>query len=125
MTAVRSFSSRQDEALFKRTSCGQVAINLAGEIAILRQSGALWLTESRTLVVADLHLEKGSAYARTGQLLPPFDSAHSLSRLGAEAADLAPDEILLLGIPSMTRTESDGSAQRVASALKRSPPIIG
>ena len=45
---------------------------------------------SGTLVVADLHLEKGSAYAARGQLLPPYDTRETLARLAAEAAQLTP-----------------------------------
>ena len=33
------------------------------------------------LVVADLHLEKGSAYARRGTMLPPYDTHATLGRL--------------------------------------------
>ena len=49
-------------------------------------SGALWLAAERTLIVADLHLEKGSAYAARGQLLPPYDTGDTLGRLAAEVA---------------------------------------
>ena len=48
-------------------------------------------------MVADLHFEKGSAYAARGQLLPPYDTGETLRRLEAEVATLAPDEIVLLG----------------------------
>jgi hypothetical protein len=44
-------------------------------------SGALWFPGERALAVADLHLEKGSSYARHGQMLPPYDSALTLRRL--------------------------------------------
>ena len=35
------------------------------------------------LLVADLHLEKGSTFAARGVLLPPYDTAATLARLGA------------------------------------------
>lgn len=36
---------------------------MLGRLALVPDlSGALWLPEERTLVVADLHLEKGSSY---------------------------------------------------------------
>src|SRR6185437_6802282 len=57
----------------------------------------LWLEAERTLVCADLHLEKGSAYAARGQLLPPYDTRETLRRLAADAALLVPARILLLG----------------------------
>jgi hypothetical protein len=48
-------------------------------------------------VVADLHLEKGSAFAARGQLLPPYDTGDTLGRLEAEVERLAPRTIVLLG----------------------------
>ena len=53
---------------------GAMALTLAGEAARLLPSGALFLSGRSTLVVADLHLEKGSAFAARGQLLPPLDT---------------------------------------------------
>ena len=45
-------------------------------------AGALYWEEEDTLLVADLHLEKGAAYAARGMLLPPYDTRATLSRLG-------------------------------------------
>jgi hypothetical protein len=82
---------------FAASPCGGVAFELAGAEVLLRPSGALWLAAERALVVADLHLEKGSAYAARGQLLPPYDTRETLARLAAEAAQLRPRTIVLLG----------------------------
>ena len=82
---------------FAQSPCGGLALELAGAEVLLRASGALWLAAERLLVVADLHLEKGSAYAARGQLLPPYDTGETLGRLAAEAAQLRPATILLLG----------------------------
>jgi hypothetical protein len=79
------------------SDCGAVRITLAGLDARLRPAGTLWLEESRALAAADLHLEKGSAYAVRGQMLPPYDSADTLSRLAAEVEALNPARIVLLG----------------------------
>lgn len=76
---------------------GAVRLHLAGESLALLPAGAVWHGESRTLVVADLHLEKASSFARTGQLLPPYDSAATLARLAALVAALAPARIVALG----------------------------
>jgi len=46
-------------------------------------SGALVWPDRETVVVADLHLEKGSALATGGHLLPPYDTAATLTRLRA------------------------------------------
>jgi metallophosphoesterase superfamily enzyme len=47
--------------------------------------GALFWPARRALLVADLHLEKGSWFARLGQMLPPYDSMATLSDLTALA----------------------------------------
>jgi uncharacterized protein len=60
-------------------------------------SGALWLPAERTLVVADLHLEKGSAYAARGVMLPPYDSAATLAVLAGVIARLNPARVIALG----------------------------
>ncbi len=80
-----------------RSRCGGVAVALGEAELLLRASGVLWLGRSRAVVAADLHLEKGSAYARKGQLLPPYDTADTLGRLAAEAAALDPAVVILLG----------------------------
>lgn len=77
--------------------CGAVRMAVAGEDAHLRPSGALWLEAERTLVVADLHFEKGSAYAARGQLLPPYDTGETLRRLEAEIEAVRPARLVFLG----------------------------
>jgi DNA ligase-associated metallophosphoesterase len=59
--------------------------------------GALWIEDAKTLIVSDLHLEKGSSFARDGQLLPPYDTHATLSRVAALMQDLAPDIVVSLG----------------------------
>lgn len=76
---------------------GALELVLAGEAARLLPSGALLLSAWSTLIVADLHLEKGSAFARRGQLLPPLDTRETLRRLAVDAAAVAPERILFLG----------------------------
>jgi DNA ligase-associated metallophosphoesterase len=60
-------------------------------------SGALFLPDHKTLVVADLHLEHASSLARRGLYLPPYDSRSSLSQLGAVVAACQPTTLILLG----------------------------
>lgn len=76
---------------------GGLALLVAGEALVCRPSGALWLERFRVLVVADLHLEKGSFFATRGQMLPPYDSAETLRRLAAEAEALDPRMLVFLG----------------------------
>jgi DNA ligase-associated metallophosphoesterase len=59
--------------------------------------GALFWPERNALLVADLHLEKASWFARLGQMLPPYDSIATLSDLGALVAATAAKEIWCLG----------------------------
>ena len=80
-----------------RHACGGLRVAVEGEPCVLRCSGALWLVETRTLVAADLHLEKGSAFAARGQMLPPYDSAATLARLAEEIVELDPARVVLLG----------------------------
>jgi DNA ligase-associated metallophosphoesterase len=49
------------------------------------------------LIVADLHLEKGSSYARRGVMLPPYDTATTLTRLTALIARWSPRRVVALG----------------------------
>jgi DNA ligase-associated metallophosphoesterase len=82
---------------YARAGCGGVELALASTRVVLRPSGALWLPDEAALVVADLHLEKGSAYARRGQMLPPYDTRDALGRLAAEVEALSPRTIVFLG----------------------------
>lgn len=71
-------------------------------------SGALWWPEARTLAVADLHLEKASAYARQGSLLPPYDTRATLAKISALIAHYRPARLLSLGD---SFHDSDGPAR--------------
>ena len=59
--------------------------------------GALYWPARRALLVADLHLEKASFFARAGQLLPPYDSLATLADLTALVAATAAEEVWCLG----------------------------
>ncbi|MBS0534200.1 MAG: ligase-associated DNA damage response endonuclease PdeM [Proteobacteria bacterium] len=60
-------------------------------------SGALYWPEHGLLAVSDLHLEKGSSFARRGMLLPPYDTAATLARLTKLIAHYAPRIVVALG----------------------------
>jgi len=71
---------------------------LAGETLVLDLCGGLWLPEHRTLIVSDLHLEKGSSYAaRSGQFLPPYDTRETLACLHEAVARHEPARVVALG----------------------------
>lgn len=80
-----------------RCPSGGLRVRIEGEPCVLRCSGALWVINHRTLIAADLHLEKGSAFAARGQMLPPYDSRATLDRLEAEIEALRPSTVVLLG----------------------------
>lgn len=82
---------------FRLCASGRLHVRTAGTWVALLPSGALWLEAERTLVCADLHLEKGSAYAARGQLLPPYDTRETLRRLTLDVAACRPQRIVLLG----------------------------
>ncbi len=72
-------------------------IGVFGVVLEAFAEGALWWDHERLLVVSDLHLEKGSAFAKRGQLVPPYDTAETLARLSGLIARLAPRLVVALG----------------------------
>ena len=64
---------------------------------MLDPDGALFWPAQRLLVVADLHFEKGSAAARHGSLLPPWDTRATLDRLAALLRRWRPAGVIALG----------------------------
>ncbi|WP_029005958.1 ligase-associated DNA damage response endonuclease PdeM [Azorhizobium doebereinerae] len=84
--------------MLARTDSGPGPLTALHGCAVrLDPRGGLFWPDEHLLVVADLHLEKGSAFARRGQMLPPYDTAETLARLEALVAALAPRRIVALG----------------------------
>jgi uncharacterized protein len=73
------------------------ALTLAGVALHADVAGAIYWPEQGMLAVADLHLEKGSSFAQRGVLLPPYDTAATLARLGALIARYVPRLVVALG----------------------------
>jgi uncharacterized protein len=87
-------------ALTQSAAAGEeamAAITLFGHALAPDPSGALYWPEERTLIVADMHLEKGSSYAARGQMLPPYDSAVTLASLTRVVARYRPKRLIALG----------------------------
>jgi DNA ligase-associated metallophosphoesterase len=61
-----------------------VPFSFAGHDFLASPEGALFWPAQETLLVADLHLEKASWFARLGQMLPPYDSLVTLTALERE-----------------------------------------
>ena len=72
-------------------------IHLAGERLMLDPAGGLFWPETGLLAVSDLHLEKGTAFARQGMLLPPWDTRATLERLTLMLRRWRPRIVVALG----------------------------
>ena len=74
-----------------------VRFSFSGHELMALPQGALFWPSRRALLVADLHLEKASWFARLGQMLPPYDSIATLADLTTIAASTGAREIWCLG----------------------------
>lgn len=72
-------------------------LHLGSERLMLDPSGAIYWPSRNMLIVADLHLEKGSAAAVRGRLLPPYDSRTTLDRIALLMRHYSPKIVLALG----------------------------
>lgn len=72
-------------------------LHLAGERLMLDPAGALYWPAAGLLAVSDLHLEKGSSFARHGILLPPWDTKATLDRLVLLLRRWSPRVVVALG----------------------------
>ncbi len=70
---------------------------VAGVTFVAEPAGAIYWPGEKLLIVADLHLEKGSAFAARGVLLPPYDTATTLARLARLIECYAPRLVIALG----------------------------
>lgn len=78
------------------TSAG-VPFNLNGTTLLADPSGALFWPRHRLLAIADLHLEKGAAFAARGQPLPPYDTPDTLAAIERLMAIYEPATVIALG----------------------------
>jgi len=74
-----------------------VRFSFSGHEFMALPQGALFWPARRALLVADLHLEKASWFAKSGQMLPPYDSVATLADLSLIVAATAAEEIWCLG----------------------------
>ena len=74
-----------------------VPLSFASETFTASPAGTLYWEAQRALLVADLHLEKASWFARLGQLLPPYDSQATLTALAAEVEASGATRLYCLG----------------------------
>lgn len=74
-----------------------VPFSFAGETFSASADGALFWPAQQALLVADLHLEKASWFARLGQFLPPYDSHATLTALAGEVDRTGAMRLFCLG----------------------------
>ncbi len=72
-------------------------LDFAGEELVMLRGNALYWPREQALLVADLHLEKGSWYAKTGQMLPPYDSRETLERIADAVKITGARRVITLG----------------------------
>ncbi|HWG05943.1 MAG TPA: ligase-associated DNA damage response endonuclease PdeM [Beijerinckiaceae bacterium] len=75
----------------------RATVDVAGMAFVADHAGALFEETAGLLIVADLHLEKGSAYAARRVLLPPYDTAATLAKLCHLVLRYRPRAIAALG----------------------------
>jgi DNA ligase-associated metallophosphoesterase len=95
------------------------AFDFHGAGLLADASGALYWPAKETLVVADLHLEKGSAFAANGTLLPPYDSRETLRRLQAVLQRHLARRVICLGDSFHDKTATGRLSPEDAATLRR------
>ncbi|WP_428374389.1 ligase-associated DNA damage response endonuclease PdeM [Lichenicoccus sp.] len=94
-------------------------LHLAGERLMLDPAGVLYWPSAKLLVVADLHLEKGTAAAGRGALLPPWDTGITLDRLLLRVKHWRPEIVVALGDSFHDRRASRRLAATDAERVRR------
>ena len=75
----------------------RIEIAFAGALLVLDARGAAYLPNTDTLIVSDLHLEKGSYFAARGVPVPVCDTRETLARLSDVVAVYNPAQVVCLG----------------------------
>lgn len=81
----------------QKANLGDVEILVMGERLTCDWSGCLFWKKENTLIVSDLHLEKGSSFAKKGIMVPPYDTSETLKKLSARITHWDPKRIVSLG----------------------------
>lgn len=93
-----------------------VPLSFAGQDFIALREAALFWPAQHALLVADLHFEKASWFARFGQFLPPHDSEATLDAIEALVARTGARAVWSLGD---SFHDSDGAARLPPQARHR------
>jgi DNA ligase-associated metallophosphoesterase len=82
----------------RRTSGPPLVACRLGDVELaLHPAGVALVPAERLMIVADLHLEKATAFAVRGQMLPPYETVETLRRLTRLVEEYAPERVILLG----------------------------
>lgn len=73
------------------------SLEFGGQIFEIAGEAALYWRAQNALLLSDLHLEKASAFALFGQMLPPYDSVSTLQDIAALCSAYSPAKIISLG----------------------------
>jgi uncharacterized protein len=117
------FSRTREHAASKAVPAQRRAaheIAIAGATLLADPAGVLYWAEERLLAVADLHLEKGSAFAKRGVLLPPYDTIATLARLAKLIERYRPALVVALG----DSFHDGGGAARMPEAARAALKIL-
>lgn len=98
------------------------ALAFGGQLFEVVGRTALFWPARAALIVADLHLEKASWFASHGQMLPPYDSIATLSRVAVLIRQTSARELWCLGDnfhDSDGAVRLDGAARTLLSELAR------
>lgn len=76
---------------------GDATLSLGAAAMHADRSGAVYWPDEQTLIVADLHLEKSSFYAKRGVMLPPYDTQATLAALAEVVRRYEPRRVVALG----------------------------
>lgn len=94
-----------------------VPFSFANHDFLASPDGALFWRTERALLVADLHLEKASWFARLGQMLPPYDSIATLEALTRDVDRSGAIRLYCLGDSFHDRFGCDRLPERARTLL--------
>lgn len=80
-----------------RKPLARLEASVNGTAVLFDYRGVVFLPDSQILIVSDLHLEKGAAFARRGLLHPPYDTETTLAKLEDCLTSYEPKSIISLG----------------------------
>ena len=96
-----------------------VRFSFSGHDLIALPQAALYWPARKALLVADLHFEKASWFARFGQMLPPYDSEATLADLEALITATDAHELWCLGDSFHDSSGSERMTARASETLAR------